>query len=576
MTSRIAAFIVIAIVAATFIFGLMVGAQRDDRNGPADLIVVNGKVYTGDPGLFAEAVAVRGNQILRVGTNREIKQLRRPQTAVIDARGGSVLPGFDDAHLHFISGGLDLETANLLEALTLEQTQKALRTWAEAHPNRPWVLGSGWSYGAFPGGLPTRQQLDALVPDRPAYIECFDGHTAWANTRALRLAGITRATPDPKNGEIVRDPRTGEPTGALKEAAKRLMDKVLPQPRRTDRLQAIRSAMAEAHRYGVTSVQNAGGSVDDLELFDELRRTGELKVRVYLALSVSPGFGEADAAQFEQVRNRFGDDPLLKTGAVKLFIDGVVEAHTAVMLASYADAPATGRPIYSQDELNRIVSMMDARGWQVMIHAIGDGGVRMALDAFEQAARVNPVPARGRRHRIEHIETIDPADIPRFGTLGVIAVQQPYHASPVPSGMQFWLAAVGPERASRGWALASIRNAGGHLAMGSDWSVVSIDPRLEIHMAVNRTTPGGEPRGGWLPQERIPTDAAIDAYTSGAAYASFDERRKGRITRGMLADLVVLSADVFSLPPERLLDAAVNVTIFDGKVVYHREPIRAQ
>jgi predicted amidohydrolase YtcJ len=569
MTSRLATFIVVGILVATLAAGLIVRARRADLGEGADLVVLNGRVYApGGTPASPEAVAVRANRILKVGTTSEIKQMVRKGTVVVDAHGGSVLPGFNDAHLHLMSGGLGLQQVDLLDAVTLEQIDQTIRTYAAAHPEKPWVLGRGWYYTPFPGGLPTRQQLDALVPDRPAFMRCYDGHTGWANSRALALAGITRTTPDPKGGIIVKDPKTGEPTGALKEAAQDLMDKVLPRPSRRDKLQAIRAAVAQAHRFGITSVQNADGDAEEIGLFDEVRRAGDLKLRVYMAMSVDSPFKDADADRLDQMRAKFADDPVLRTGAAKLFIDGVIEAHTAVMLAPYANRPTKGEPLFSADELDRIVALLDRHGWQVMTHAIGDGGVRMALDAYEHAAEVNPAPPRGRRHRLEHIETIDPADIPRFGRLGVIAVQQPFHGNPSGNQLDVWIANIGPERASRGWAQKSISAAGGRLAMGSDWPVVSLDPRLELNMAVNRTTPEGTPPGGWLPEQKIPLGDAIDAYTSGAAYASFDDGRKGRIAPGMLADMAVMSTDLFALPPARLLDAVVRVTIFDGKVVY--------
>ena len=572
MAARLTGFLVFAIVAVTVVAGLIVGAQRDDETGPVDLIVYNGKVFTADGhGTFAEAVAVRGSQVLRVGTNRDIKRLRRKSTVVVDAHGGAVLPGFNDAHLHFISGGLALGKVDLLDATTLEQIRSKIRAFAAAHADRPWVEGRGWYYQPFPGGLPTREQLDEVVPDRPAWMVAYDGHTGWANSRALAVAGITRATPDPRNGVVVKDPRTGEPTGVLKEAAMGLVRKVLPEPTRNDRLRALRSAIDEAHRVGVTSIQNAHGDLAEFELYEELRRDGALKVRVYSALSAGGDLNESQADALDAVRRRFPDDPLFKTGAVKLMVDGVVEAHTAVMLEPYANRPGVkGTPMISQADLDRVVTMLDKRGWQVMIHAIGDGGIRMSLDAYERAAAVNPTPARGRRHRIEHVETTDPADIPRFGKLGVIAAMQPFHANPSPNQIDVWAGNIGPERASRGWVYRSIRDGGGRLAFGSDWPVVTIDPRFGLNMAVNRTTPEGTPADGWYPDQRLPLPLAIEAYTSGAAYASFDEQRKGRIVPGMLADLVVLTTDIFTVPPAKLVDAAVGVTIFDGKVVYER------
>lgn len=569
MASRVTTLIVVFIVSATLIAGIIARAQRDDE-GPVDLIVYNGKVYPGDGrGRFAEAVAVRGNTIFRVGSNREIKRLRRPQTVVVDAHGGAVLPGFNDSHVHFASGSLALTEINLLDAFDAGQVAEAVRGYAEAHKEAAWVTGRGWYYTAFPGGLPTRQLLDEVVPDRPAYLIAYDGHSGWANSAALQLAGITRTTANPKNGIVVKD-ATGEPTGVLKESAMGLMRAVLPTHDRAQRLEAIRAGIREAHRLGVTSAQNANGTPEEIALWDELRRENALKLRVYHALSAGPGFNEGQADRFEETRRAYPDDPLLKAGAVKLMADGVIEAHTAAMLEPYANKATSGMATFTSAELNRIVTLLDRRGWQIWIHAIGDRGIRMALDAFEAAGRANPAPARGRRHRIEHIESIDPADLPRFGALGVIASMQPFHANPDPSMGTVWTENIGPERASRAWLWHSIANAGGRVAFGSDWPVVTLDPRMGLQVAVNRLSPKGEPEGGWLPDERLPLTAAIDAYTSGAAYASFDEQRKGTLTKGMLADIVVLSTDIFDAPPERVLDAQVAVTIFDGKVVYDR------
>jgi len=568
MASRLTTLIVVFIVSATLIAGIIARAQRDDE-GPVDLIVYNARVYPGGGSGFAEAVAVRGNTIFRVGSNREIKRLRRPQTVVIDAHGGAVVPGFNDAHVHFASGSLGLSEINLLDATTSDQIAAKIRAYAAAHQDRPWVTGRGWYYTAFPGGLPSRQVLDQLVPDRPAYLTAYDGHSGWANTAALKLAGITRTTPNPKNGIIVKD-ASGEPTGVLKESAMGLVRAVLPRPDRAQRLNAIRLGIREAHQLGVTSVQNASGSPDELELWDELRRGNELRLRMYHGLSAGPGFTEADADRFDQTRRKYTDDALLKTGLVKLMADGVIEAHTAAMLEPYSNRPTRGLPNFTPDDLTRIVTLFDRRGWQVMIHAIGDRGIRMSLDALEAAAAANPAPARGRRHRIEHIESIDPADVPRFGQLGVIASMQPLHANPDPSMGTVWSENIGPGRAARGWLWNDILKAGGRLAFGSDWPVVSIDPRLGLQVAVNRLSPAGQPAGGWLPEQKLPLATAIDAYTSGAAYASFDEQRKGTLARGMLADIVVLTTDIFATPSERILDAKVAVTIFDGKVVYSR------
>ena len=573
MAARLTAYLVACIVGVTLIAGLIVGAQRADDHG-VDLIVINGKVYAGDGAAeLAEAVAIRGNQVVRVGSNREIERLRRAQTTIIDAKGGAVVPGFNDAHAHFISGGLSLDQVNLLEATTLDEIKDTIRIWSAVHPERTWITGRGWYYQPFAGTLPTRQLLDTLVPDRPAYLVAYDGHTGWANSKALKLAGITRHTKNPPNGVIVKDPRTGEPSGALKEAAMALM-KASPQPTAEDQVAAIRAGLVEAHRVGITSVTNAGGTTADLELYDGLRKRGELTLRVYQALSVNGPITEAELAQLAAVRERFADDPLLKTGAVKLVADGVIESHTAAMLEPYDNKPgSTGDPRFTAEQLNRTVALLDRESWQVMTHAIGDAAVRMTLDAYEAAAKANPAPARGRRHRVEHIETIDPADIPRFGKLGVIASMEPVHATPSATPRDVWSTNIGAERASHAWPWASIARAGGRLAFGSDWPVLTLDPLMGLQVAVNRTTMEGLPKGGWLPAERLPLRKAIDAYTSDAAWASYDEQRKGVLARDMLADLVVLSADIFEGPTTRLTEAQVMVTIVDGKVVYRREPV---
>jgi hypothetical protein len=572
MAARLTTFIVVAIVTVTVIAGLIVGAQRDDGDGPVDLIVHNARVFAADGSApFDGAVAVRGNQILRVGEARAIRRLRRRGTLEIDARGGTVMPGFNDAHLHFISGGLGLERANLLGATTLDEIRATIKAFAERYPDRPWVIGRGWYYEPFPGGLPTKELLDALVPDRPAYMTAYDGHTAWVNSKALEIAGVTRKTPHPKDGVVVKDPTTGEPTGVLKEAAKQLVGRFLPEPTREDKLRALRAAMREVQRLGITSVQNAHGDAEEFALYDALRQARELTVRTYSAVSLEAPLAEGDLARLDDLVRKYPDDALFKTGAVKLMGDGVIESHTAAMLAPYTNRPGVkGQPFATDEEMKTVVSQVDARGWQVMIHAIGDGAIRQALDAYEHAARVNPAPARGRRHRIEHIETTDPADIPRFGALGVIASMQPFHGNPSPNQIVVWAGNIGDERASRGWAYNSISKAGGRIVFGSDWPVVTPDPRMGLHVAVTRTTPDGVPAGGWYPGERVSLAQALEAYTSGAAYASFDEQRKGRLATGQLADIVVFSKDLFALPAGKLLDAEVTHTIVDGRVVFER------
>jgi predicted amidohydrolase YtcJ len=415
--------------------------------------------------------------------------------------------------------------------------------------------------------LPHKDLLDRWIEDRPAAMRCYDGHTTWLNSRALQAAGITRATPDPANGVIVRDPSSGEPTGVLKESAQALLDGILPEPSREESLALLRTGIAQAHRWGVTSVQDAGVGLKELDLFETLRRQGQLQLRLRLALEVRTNFIDADLAQLDQLKRRF---PELNIGAAKLFADGVIEAHTAAMLAPYANRPTKGISESTPAVLNRVLESLDRQGWQIMVHAIGDGGIRNTLDALERAQQVNPRPERGRRHRLEHIESISSEDVGRFAQLGVIASMQPYHANPNGNLFQVWAANLGPERTSRAWIWKSIQTAGGRLAFGSDWPVVSLDPRLGIHTALTRQTLSGQPPEGFLPEQRLSLAETLAIYTQGSAYAEFADEMKGTLEVGKLADVVIWSDDLFARTPEQVRTAEVVTTILGGQIVYQR------
>jgi hypothetical protein len=571
MAARVTSIIVMVIVAATIIAGLIAGAQRDD-SGPIDLIILNGKVYTADgSGRFAEAMAVRGNQIVRIGTNRDIKRLRRPQTHVIDAHGGAVLPGFNDAHTQLLKRTASADEVSLFQATTLEQIQETIRVAAAAEPDRVWIVGRGWSPSAFPGGMPTRQQLDAAVSDRPVYFISRDGHTGWANSKALALAGIKRRTPAPAHGVIVLDPQTGVPTGVLNEDARQLVERFLTRSSREDRLHALRHTLAEAGRRGVTSIQTAGDEPADLDLYDELRRTGQLTARVYGVVAAPDRLTESQLEALDGVLKQYPDDPLLKAGAVSVAVDGSVESHTALMLEPYAVRKGTGLARYTPEELRRTVAALDRRGWQVVVEAAGDGAIRLALDAYSQVL-VGSSPGTGEhRHRVAGIETIDPADLSRLGELHLIAEQAPMRAMLMGQESRIWSLNLGPDRASRGWMWQSIAAEGVRIIFGSDSPAAPLDPMMGLYAATNRTSPEVPDAEPWMPDQKMPLPRAIDAYTRNAAFASFDEQRKGVLAPGMLADVVILSTDIFSLPPERLLDGHVDVTIFDGKVVFQRQ-----
>jgi hypothetical protein len=546
---------------------------------PPELVLTGARIWTADPARpWAEAVAIAGNRIVAVGSSAEIARLSGPQTQKLELGGRLVVPGFNDAHIHMAGGALSLERVDLIEEQSLEAVQSKIRAFAGENPGRPWVLGRGWLYGSFPGGLPTKAQLDAVVPDRPAYMECYDGHSGWANSKALALAGITRDTPDPQNGVIVRDPKTGEPTGALKEAATGLIEKHIPEAGGQARYELMLRALALLNSQGITSVQDAGGltgggilggteAAADLELLQRARTEGKLSVRVTAAAVMQPGKAGDAVAQAHQLRARHGD-ALLRVASVKGFVDGVIEAHTAAMLEPYSDEASfgLGLPNWKPEELNAAVVAADKQGLQVWLHAIGDRGVRMALDAHEAAAKANG--RADRRGRIEHIETVQAADIPRFGALGVIASMQPLHANPDNNNLNVWQRNIGPERASRAWAWRRIEETGGRLAFGSDWPVVTSNVFRGLYCAVARKTRDGTPAGGWLPQHAVSLESALRHYTVDAAYASFDEKEKGQVAVGRLADLAVLSTDLFQSPPEAILNATVLLTVMDGRIVH--------
>jgi hypothetical protein len=551
---------------------------------PADLILKGARVHTVDPAKpGAEAVAVRGGRIARVGAEAEVMRLRGPATRVIDLPPEAlVLPGFNDGHTHFLDGALGLDQVDLTGAATLEEIQERVRRYAAARPGEPWILGFGWLYSTFLERLPRSRDLDAVEKVRPVLLYSYDGHTAWVNSAALRAAGISARTPPlpPAKGDIVRDPKTGEPTGALKEGAMALVERAVPKPSREKKLDALRRGMRHAASLGVTSIQNCSGGRDEIDLYDELRRTGELTLRTRTAFPMPDnpaGVSQAFVARLVAAREALGTNPYVQAGAVKFFADGVIESNTAAMLAPYANDPATnGTPHYDARQLAAMVRRVDAAGLQIYIHAIGDAGVRMALDALETAARERP--GRRRRHRLEHIETIDAADIPRLGRIGVIASMQPYHAYPEPNLLDVWAANIGPERLPRAFAWKALATAGARLVFGSDWPVVTLDPIPGIRTAVLRQDTDGRPEGGWVPEQRVTLEQAVAAYTINGAFASFEEDRKGSITAGKLADLAVLSRDLFAVPPAELHRTRVLLTVFDGRVVFERaeggEPAR--
>lgn len=554
-------------------------ASGETRSQAADVILIHARIYTVNTSQpWAEALAIGNGKILAVGNDDEISHYRGTSTKVIDGKGRLVLPGFTDCHVHFMDGSFSLQQVNVEDAKNLDQVQQQIKAYAKAHPNDAWVLGRGWSYPIFPpSGMPDKKQLDALVPDRPAYIEGYDGHTWWANSKALAAAHITKDTPDPAGGTIVRDPATGEATGAIKEdAADAIIRRAIPVPSREAKLKALRAGLKHANEFGITRVHVMGGvnvgagDVADAELLEELRRNSELTVRFYLGYRFDPP--EVTAHQLdeiEQARRRYHDD-WIAAGGVKFFLDGVIETHTAAMLEPYSNAPSlTGSLLWDPDRYKSFVAELDHRSIQIFTHAIGDRAIRLALDAYEGAATKNGT--KDARHRVEHIENPSAADIPRFGQLGVIASMQPLHAYPDEDTLKSWLPAVGPERGSRAWPWHSIQAGGGVLAFGSDWPIVTLSPWPGLQNAVTRQTTEREPEGGWIPAERISLADAIKGYTLNAAFAGHREKTEGSLEPGKLADLIILSQNVFEVDPHHLVDTKVALTMVGGRVVYEEQ-----
>lgn len=562
-------FLIQVLLAALFSVSTLVAAETPSQ--PADLIITNARVYTVNPQQkWAEALAIRADKIVAVGDRKQIEALRGPATKVIDAHQRLLLPGFTDCHIHFMDGSLGLTRVDLNDAKTVAEIQKRVKAYADAHPARPndaWIQGMGWTYPTFgPTALPNKKILDDVVSDRPVYLVAFDGHSSWANSKALAMAGIDRNTPDPPNGKIVRD-ANGDATGALKEAAGDLVGSKTPVPTRAERLDALRKGMREANRVGLTRVHSAGQDFDYLDLYDELRTHGDLTLRFYVAYFLDPpGLTPQSTKLIEDARQKYHDD-WISGGAVKTMLDGVVEAHTAAMLAPYTDDPTqSGKLFWDAEKYKANIADLDARGLQIFTHAIGDKAVRVALDAYQNAAEVNHT--KDARPRIEHIETIAASDVDRFGKLGVIASMQPLHSYPDDDTLNIWARNIGPERASRAWVWRSIQQHGGALAFGSDWPVVTLNPWPGVQTALTRQTSEGEPVGGFIPQQRLSLEDTIRGYTLGAALAGRREKTEGSLEPGKLADFILLDRDLFKIEPSEIDKTEVLLTVVGGKVVY--------
>lgn len=527
-----------------------------------DLALINGRVWTGNPGQpWAEAIAARGERIVAVGANAEIQKLVYGTTRVLDLHGKLALPGFIDDHTHFMYGGFQLLSVNLRDAKTQAEFARRIGEQAKKVGAGRWITGGDWDHELWPGApLPTRELIDPVTSQNPVFVSRLDGHMGLANSLALRLAGITKETQDPPGGTIVRDPKSSEPTGVLKDAAQGLVEAAIPKPTDAEYDEAMRAALAEAARVGVTSIQDIT-LWDHYPVYQRFRDAGRLTVHIYSRTPMSQWKRQA-----ELVGRQAAGDAWLRLGGLKAFMDGSLGSTTALFFDVFNDAPNTAGLMASDNlpegKLEKDIRDADRAGLQCSVHAIGDKANHLVLGYFEDVEKENG--PRDRRFRIEHAQHLLAADIPRFGQLGVIPSMQPAHE--IDDGR--WAEKrIGPVRIKTTYAFRSLLDSGAHLAFGTDWPVAPLNPLIGIYGAVTRETSDGKNPHGWVPEQKISVEEAVRAYTTGSAYAEFGEREKGTLEPGKLADIVVLSQDIFRIDPEEILKTKVEETIVGGRLV---------
>lgn len=519
-------------------------------------------------------VVMSGGVVTASGHGFSISKRDHSADFIVDAKGGLVLPGFHDSHIHMLGGGLSLVRAQLAGPKTLAALQKVVVDYVKAHPERPWVLGRGWSYALVPTGtMPTAKMLDNVVSDRPIFIRAYDGHTGWANTKALQLAGITKATKDPADGEIVRD-NNGNPTGALKEGAQDLMDTAVPQPTREEKKAALLAAAEHCLALGLTAVDDIIYDVEQFELYSELEAEGRLPIHVSISplIEVSPDVA-GDLDVYAQWREKLKGHRLLSFGFLKGFVDGVIESKTAYMTAPYEHSSSEiGRPLIPRARLMTLVDNAHARGFQVALHSIGDGAVRLSLDAFEAAAKQHPTIKL--RHRIEHIELLHTDDAKRFKQLNVVASMQPYHVNPFGDEPQKgpWAENLGAGRWPMTMPWHTIVDAGGALTFGSDWPVFTANPLHGLAVAVSRRDEAGLPKQGWNPHQAVAVEQGLHAYAVERGEPGGPSTVVGTLSPGQRADIVVLDAKVKLDDVTTWWPGTVSAVVVAGEPLYPRQP----
>jgi len=546
--------------------GLPPGAESGSTrvtDNPPDAIFLHGEIYTGVAGKRVQAIAVRGERIVAVGSDSEIRKLKGKHTKMVELGGHFVMPGFNDAHVHLAYAGLEKLHVELAGVRSLAEMQKRIAEAAKGTPGGEWITGRGWDHTLWAGQkLPTRQDIDQVTGDHPAIFTRVDGHIAVANSAALKFAGITASTPDPAGGKIDHDSR-GEPTGILRETAKDELLAKVPPPSLAQRRRALELALADASRWGITSAQDYS-TWEDFLVFEDLEREGKLAVRVAEWLPFNAALSLLDLHRSHHPQT----DPMLHTTMLKGFMDGSLGSRTAAMLAPYTDDPGnTGLPQYDQGKLNQMAVERVRAGFQLGFHAIGDRAVQMALDAFAEAERDarerGEIPARGFRFRVEHAQVTTPEQVKRFRELGAIASMQPSHLL---TDMRWAVARLGQERAAHSYAWKEFLDAGVPLAFGTDYPVEPITPFRGLYAAVTRHSEDGKHE--YFPNERLTIEQAIAAYSAGSAYAEFAERDKGLLQPGMLADFVVLDRDITQVEPAAILKTQVLRTVVGGRTVY--------
>jgi predicted amidohydrolase YtcJ len=563
------------VVLFSFLLSLSTCQQKKASPEEADVVIRNARVYTVDrQRVWAQAVAIKGDRIVGVGDEGSVSTRIGRATRVMDAGGKMVLPGFIDSHFHVLLGGnpdvLRIENGN-----SLPDIQRQVREFAKSRPNLRWIEVEGWNYSAFPHGvLPSAKDLQGLTGGRPAFLVAYDYHTIWMNREALHEFGITRKTDKVIFAEKVEKDVRGEPTGiltgfastGLSEDAEVELRRHLPSHAAGQVERSVQWNMSQAVKAGITTIVDPQSDLEDLDIFRSLRDQGKLPARLQVALFHRRGTSEETLQMFDEARRKYNDDRL-RVAAVKLYIDDVIEPHTAALLEPYADRPETrGELDYPADEFKDVVARLDRMKFQVFVHSIGDRGIRTALDAIEYAEQQNG--PRDRRDELIHIECLNEKDIPRFKQLGVIACMQPRHSAPDITGQ--WAKAVGPQRWKYAWAFRSLRDSGATLAFGSDWNVAEMEPLIGIYTALTRKGLDGKPPRGWVPEQTIDLEAAICGYTINGAYANFVEQNRGSLTPGKYADLVMISADLFKIPADKIKDVKVEWTMVGGKEVWKK------